>query len=181
MGRQLASDFLHSMRFHVVCDDGSRPQLQPAGRPEAGFNSVTTPEATVEAVEYREGTFVYTRKQPGNASMSDISCSRGVARGDSSFWDWLRIVIEGGGEYRQDLQIRHYGREALVGGGGGQTNLTRVDTDQPARTYYVKEAFPSRHKLAADMDATSSEISIMELDLAYERFEVQEHGELVSS
>lgn len=179
MARAVATDFIHSMRFHVVTTDGARPSLQPPGRADAGFTNCTTPEATVEAVEYKEGNFIYTRKYPGNATMADISMSRGVARRDSSFWDWMRITLEGSGEYRQDLDIKHFHRDRALTRdtptSGDQPNLTQFTVDAvPARIYHVKEAFPARHKVAGDLDATASEISIMELDLAFEHFEVEE-------
>lgn len=184
MARAVASDFLHSMRFLVTSDARNslsrRNNADGNQGAEAGFSMVSTPEATVEVVEYKEGTFVYTRKQPGNATMADISMSRGVCRGDSSFWDWLRRVIEGSGEYRSDLQIKHFDRIAALSReypATGTANLTSFSKDAlPARTYHVKEAFPSRHKVAGDLDATASEISIMEMDVAFEHFEVEEHA-----
>lgn len=179
MARASNTDFLHSMRYHVtVTGAGSKTYLKPDGRPDAGFSNISTPEANVEPVEYKEGQWVYTRKYPGNPSVSDISMSRGVTRGDSSFWDWLRVVIEGSGEYRADLDIKHYHRDQALGRAyptsGTEANVTALNTDSPARIYHVKEAFPTRHKVAADMDATASEISIMEIDVAYEHFEVEE-------
>jgi len=191
MARPLNTDYLHSMRFHVSIDDAQNSpiiDLNPTGRPDAGFSNVTTPEATVEAVEYKEGTMIYTRKYPGNPTVSDITLSRGVARQDSSFWGWLRVVLEGGplgsneAQYRADLTIKHYHRDnSLVrdqptnGGLPNRTNIKPADITA-ARSYHVKEAFPIRHKVAGDLDATASEISIMELDLAYEHFEVEEHA-----
>lgn len=178
MAREVATDFIHSMRFQVVATDGGRPGLSPAGRADAGFSNATTPEATVEAVEYREGTYLYTRKYPGNPTMNDLTLSRGVARQDSTFWSWLRIIIEGTGEYRQDIDINHYHRDTslvrTVPASGAEANLTQLNIDSPARVYHVREAFPIRHKVAADLDATASEISIMELDLSFEHFEVEE-------
>lgn len=179
MARAQATDFIHSMRFHVdAVGVGGTARLVVPGRPQAGFSAVTTPEATVEAVEYKEGNTVYTKKYPGNPTMSDITLTRGVTRGDSSFWEWLRVVMEGSGEYRADLDIKHFHRDnALVRAqpaAGDQPNLTNIATDVPGRIYHVREAFPIRHKVAADLDATASEISIMEMDLAYEYFEVEE-------
>lgn len=187
MARALATDFLHSMRYHVnVTSRGGNPvsDLIPNGRPQAGFSAVTTPEATVEAVEYKEGTYLYTRKQPGNTTMADITLSRGVTRGDSSFWEWCRLVIEGApagsteAEYRADMDIKHFHRDTSlvrpVPASGDQPNLTQLNIDNPARIYHVSECFPIRHKVAADLDATASEISIMELDVSYEYFEVEE-------
>jgi phage tail-like protein len=183
MARALATDFLHSMRFQVVVNNGGEPQTALGTDADAGFSNVTTPEVSVEAVEYKEGTMVYTRKYPGNPTMSDVTLSRGVARLDSSFWDWLRVVVEGGvgadAEYRVDLDIKHYHRDtSLVRAGVGgvnNANATNLDVTTPARTYHVRQAFPIRHKVAGDLDATASEISIMEIDVAYENFEVTEH------
>lgn len=178
MARPQSTDFLHSMKFQVVVDDGDRGiTFAPSGRADAGFSNVTTPEATLEAVEYREGTFIYTKKFPGNPTMNDITMSRGVARLDSTFWDWMRKTIEGSGEYRVDLTIRHFHRDtALVRDfptTGASPNLTNINIDRPARAYKVKECFPMRHKVAGDLDATASEISVMELDVAFEHFEIE--------
>jgi hypothetical protein len=41
-----------------------------------------------------------------------------------------------------------------------------------AKTYKVYEAFPSTHKVATDLDANSGDISIMELNVAYEHFTI---------
>jgi phage tail-like protein len=183
MARAQAQDFLHSMRFHVTVDalgGGApptgflNPARTPAGAdlgPEAGFSACSTPELSTEAVEYKEGTMVYTRKFPGAPSVSDITLSRGVARTDTSFWLWIKTVAEGDGEYRADLSIKHYHRVEFLSGTVANANKTSVDlTASPARTYQVKQAFPTRHKVAGDLDATASEISVMELDLAYEYF-----------
>lgn len=183
MARPVSSDFIHSMRFQVALDGGAIAAgitLSPSGRAEAGFSNVSTPEATMESVEYREGTFVYTRKYPGTPSMNDITMSRGVARLDSTFWDWMRRCIEGSGDYRADLLINHFHRDTALNRTTPVTdfvNKTEIDTVTPARTYHVKQAFPMRHKVAADLDATASDISIMELDLSYEYFEVENFAE----
>lgn len=179
--RAQATDFLHSMRFHAdVIGAGGVQFLQKEGQnnqPGAGFSAVTTPEATVESVEYKEGHTIYTKKYPGNPTVSDLTMSRGVARRDSSFWDWLRIVIEGSGEYRATLQIKHFHRDTALPRpypATGDQNATNLNVDTPARTYMCYEAFPIRHKVAADLDATASEISVMEIDVAFEHFEVVE-------
>ena len=182
MARAVSTDFLHSMRFHVTVDGrgggaAAGDLLRPAGRPDAGFSACTTPTLAAEAVEYKEGSFVYARKQPGAPTVEDISLSRGVARRDTSFWLWMRAVAQGGpvydgasdAEYRADLTIKHYHRDQALTGAATGINLA-----QPARLYHVYDAFPTRHKIAGDLDATAGEISIMEMDLAYERFEVTE-------
>lgn len=178
MARSQLADFIHSMRFHVVAGqlaDGSNAPIQ-AINPDAGFSACTTPEATVEVVEYKEGQFLYTRKYPGHVTYNDVTMSRGVARTDSSFWEWIRIVIEGNGEYRSDVQIKHFHRSDVLPGAlytGAQTVPTlppaeNLNLTAPAKIYTLYQALPVRHKFAGDLDATDSAISIMELDVSYE-------------
>lgn len=177
MARAVATDFLHSMRYQVVVADPNVATFAPDGRAQAGFTTCSTPEATVELAEYKEGTFVYTRKYPGNPTVADISMARGVARTDTTFWDWVRRVIEGSGEYRADVDINHYHRvDTLLRDrdqDGSEGNFTSINLDNPARIYHLKEAFPIRHKVAGDLDATASEISLMELDVAFEHFDME--------
>lgn len=191
MARAETTDFLHSMRFHVTATGGPAAlvpdYLSPPGRPQAGFSAATTPESTVEAVEYKEGNSIFTKKFPGNPTMSDVTLSRGVARTDSVFWNWMKqVILGGGGGYRVDLHIKHYHREGGLPGFDPASFLS-VDpglnigrpggpADGPAKTYHVYEAFPIRHKVAADLDGTASEISVMELDVSYEMFDIEVHA-----
>lgn len=178
MPRPVTTDFLHSMRFHVSIMGANNAGYllggaRAVGTGVAGFTACTTPELSSEAVEYKEGQFIYPRKFPGNPSVSDITLSRGVARQDSSFWLWMQASVEGGalansGTYREDIQIDHYHRDKAFTGG---PNIQVWDTNaDPGRRYQCFESFPIRHKSASDLDATASEISIMELDIALEYF-----------
>lgn len=178
MARAQSTDFLHSFRWQVVATspDGT-PRLQPAGRPQAGFSTTTLPEVTIEGAEYREGTFVYTRKQPGVPTVSDCSLQRGTARLDTSFWDWARVAVEGSGEVRADVDINHFHRDTALNRDfptdGTQPNLTNINVDAPAFAYHLRECLPIRCKPAGDLDATSSEINLMEFDFSVENFEVE--------
>lgn len=185
MARAAATDFLHSMRFHVTTDAALGAGLQPevfGANVPAGFMSCTTPEATTEAVEYREGQFNYPMKFPGNTTVSDVTLQKGVAPSSSNFWNWLRVVIEGSGEYRTTMTIKHYNRSVLTNARPtATTSSSSMATSSAAgpdakasRTYKLYEAFPIRHKVAGDLDASSSDISVMELDVAYEYFDVED-------
>ena len=68
---------------------------RPGGR--AGFQSCTLPEVSAEATEYREGTFKYTRKFSGVASVTGVSLMRGLALNDSALFGWMMDAIGGGG------------------------------------------------------------------------------------
>ena len=182
MPRAVTTDFLLSMRFHVSIMGANNAGYllggnRAVGTGVAGFTACSTPELSSEAVEYKEGQFIYPRKFPGNPSVSDITLSRGVARQDSSFWLWMQASVEGGalansGTYREDVQIDHYHRDKAFAGG---PNIQVWDTTaDPGRRYLCYEAFPIRHKSSSDLDATASEISIMELDVAMEYFKIEE-------
>lgn len=182
MPRPVSTDFLHSMRFHVsIVGSNNAGYLSGGSRNvetnDAGFTACTTPELSSETVEYKEGQFIYPRKYPGNPSVSDITMSRGVARQDGSFWIWMQGAVEGGdlaatGTYREDVRIDHYHRDKAFAG-GPNIQVWAIDA-KPARMYTCREAFPIRHKVSSDLDATASEISIMELDVAMEYFQVEE-------
>jgi phage tail-like protein len=155
-------------------------QVSPGNGPEAGFSTCSIPEATVEAVEYKEGQFLFVRKYPGNVTFADVTLARGVALVDGGFWLWIATVINGNAEYRMDVTIKHYHRtnttttqvnSVLPGITNPPSDMlldSGVNAVPPARQYRLYNAFPGRHKFAADLDATDSAISITELDLAYE-------------
>lgn len=186
MARAKAQDFLHNFRFHVVVvgfgEAGAEAQLGSGGTtPTAGFNSVSTPEASHDAVEYREGHYVYTQKYVGIPTISDISLTRGVALSDGTFWKWMKDVIEAGGEYRADLSIFHLHRDSKPQTVSYDSTLTKQTLELGTSNkgfieYQCSQAFPIRHKVSGDLDATASEVSIQELDLAIEYFKVVDHG-----
>lgn len=169
MARAQQTDFLQGFRFHVraVGPDGGR-RLVPDGRPDAGFSQVGTPRLSIEAVPYKEGTMNYAVKQPGPGTFEDITMSRGIARGDTTFYDWAKQTAEGGGEYRADLDILVFHRTQALPRQADARNTTRINTDNPACIIHVFEAFPTGVPLFGDLDATSSEIAVQELSIALE-------------
>jgi phage tail-like protein len=184
MARAMATDPLHAFRFHVRADPIpglSEEPLQPAvsidgyrgvgQQSEAGFQAVTSPELTVESTEYREGLKTYTHKYPGIPTVNDLTFSRGVARADTAFLQWVKAAVEGQ-EYRTNLYIYHAIRE-------GRSYPFQADIDfttDNSKTYYVREAFPIRVKIAGDLDASTSDVSLSEIDVAYEKFDVRAPG-----
>ena len=131
-------------------------------------------------MEYREGHYLYAREFPGNATFSDMTLSRGVTNTDTKFYAWIMRVVEGStGEYRAKLEVGHYAREATQPGPqavGQQPDLATLGSVTDPRKYIIYNAFPVRHKFAGDLDASASDVSIMELDVAYEHAEVVPAG-----
>jgi phage tail-like protein len=189
MARAQATDYLHNFRFHVRADTvaglGQDP-LQPGGTPgsgrgeplggllpEAGFQAVTTPEYTVESVEYRDGLHTYAEKYPGIPTTNDLTFTRGVARNDSAFLDWVTAAIEGR-EYRSDVTVMHAVRvgRGSAAGANGLFNSTLDFTAQNSRIYKLFNAFPMRVKVSGDLDSGTSDVSLAEVDVAFESFSV---------
>lgn len=176
MARAMATDPLHAFRFHVKCgavagvaDD----PLQPAEgggvgiEAEAGFQAVTTPELTVESAEYREGIKTYTQKYPGIPTTNTLTLSRGAARYDTAFYLWVVAAAEGR-EYRTDLSIFHALREGRTYPFDAANNFTLGNS----KVYICREAWPARVKLAGDLDASTSDVSIAEIDVEWEKPDV---------
>lgn len=186
MARPKISDFLHGFRFHVTFNGlsgGSQPDTTPGpgGVIAAGFTACSIPEVTEEAVEYREGHYIYAQKMVGIPKVGDIALKRGVALLQSPLWTWVKDTIEGNSEYRADVSILHLHRNAKP-----QTTSETVNpmpiattTGPTAPTSYLEyacaNAFPISYKAASDLDGTASEISIQELTLATESFDIIQH------
>ena len=164
--RSANTDYFHNFRFHARVEGPGGIDYLDSNL--AGFNTCTTPELSVEATEYREGIWVYTRKYPGLPTVSDITLGRGVTRRASSFYDWMVRCVEGG-EYRATLTIYHYHRV----GKEPDERATRDDLAF-AKKYICEECVPIRMKPAGDLDATAADVSIAEVDVAMERFKIEE-------
>lgn len=193
MARAQATDFLQNFRFHVETIDRAGTGWNPidyvrtsAGNggntavdSRAGFQSCSLPDVSMDAVEYREGTYKYTKKFAGVPTISDVSLMRGVVVKDTVFYDWIIRAVSGA-EYRADIQIKQFTRNNMVlpDGGGEPTYTTGENGIIPpncARTYICHECLPTRAKPGADLDATSSEVAMAECDFALEWFEVKEN------
>lgn len=171
--RSAVDDLMQGFRFHVTARTAAGVDpLQPIpgrtgefeGGGQAGFQSATLPELTLEATEYREGTFTWTQKYPGVPTVSDCTLMRGVAKSDTAFYDWVMGSINGA-EYRSDVTIWHYHRTEMA-------NAAQSKTEDTMRRFLCKNCIPMRVKPGADFDSMSGEVSLSEVDFAMESFEL---------
>jgi len=171
--RAAVDDLMQGFRFHVTAVNWDQIDLlQPVpsrpgefeGGGQAGFQSVTLPELSIEATEYREGTFMWTQKYPGPPTVSDCTLMRGVAMTDTAFFDWVMTSVNGA-QYRSDVTIWHYQRTQM---GSGPAPLQSTDV----RKVFCRNCIPTRVKPAADFDSMSGEVSLAEVDFAMESFEL---------
>jgi len=173
--RAAADDLMQGFRFHVTATnaDGVDPLAYDRGigfdgGAQAGFQSVTLPEITVEASEYREGTFKWAQKYPGPPTVSDCTLMRGIAKGDTLFHKWVMGSVDGK-EYRCDVTIWHYQRAEM-----GLAN--KAETSADVRSIECHNCVPIRSKPGADFDSASGEVSLAEVDFAMEWFDVKVKG-----
>lgn len=157
MARPQADDLLQSFRFRVVAvEDGFINS-------EAGFNQATIPNITVEVGEYREGNKKYTRKQPGVPTVESVTMQRGIALTETQFAAWILAKLLNGAPYRTDLLVNVYNQE----------NTGENSADAPSRQVRCAECFPTSVKLIGDLDATSSDINLQEIECACEEVHLQ--------
>lgn len=154
IARPQADDLIQSFRFQVREDDALGVIDSTAG-----FNNVTTPEVSLEIAEYREGNRVYTIKQTGVPTVEACTLQRGIAKAERNFADWILKKALGGQQYRTQLSIEVYAQDQ---------DAKANDEKSPIREITCKEALPTRVKLVGDLDATSSDINIQEVEAACE-------------
>lgn len=126
-----------------------RFRVELEGIQQAGFSEVSGFDASLDVVEYREGTDVITpRKLPGLAKYGNITLKWGVT--DSmDMYQWMQDCIEGNVE-RKTVTIIAVDEEG---------------TD--VATWQVIEAWPTKYT-APDFNGTASEVAIELLEVAHE-------------
>jgi len=168
--RAASEDLMQGFRFHATAanEDSVDPlaftELGASfGHAQAGFQSITIPEITTEAVEYREGIFIWTQKYPGPPTVSDCTLMRGISKLDTKFYDWVMGAVNGA-KYRADVTIWHYQRAEMA--------AAAIADPTAGRSYFCGNAFGTRVKPAGDMASTSGEVSLSEVDFAMEELTV---------
>ncbi len=150
----------------------------PIFTPLAGFNSITTPEIEQEFEEIREGNSKYIKYFPLNkVSISPIIIIRGVSVFESAFYRWIKKGITFD-DPRRHLLLVHYTNINFLGAFGvGQREIPFVGvgveqiTTLPGKAWLLYDCLPKRYKAATDFDATSSDISLTEIEIQPERIE----------
>lgn len=126
-----------------------RFRVEVEGIEQAGFSEVSGFDASIDVVEYREGTDVITpRKLPGLVKYGNISLKWGVT--DSmDLYEWLQECVEG-----------TVSRKTV-------TIIAINEEGDDVATWQVIEAWPAKYT-APDFNATASEVAIELLELAHE-------------
>ena len=87
---------------------------------------------------------------------------RGLTRKDTAFFEWTQTVLNGG-NYRTDMIIYQAHIDNLI--------PSKIFDLAKSRKIILHECFPTRYKPGSDLDASASEVSIVELEVEVEYFE----------
>ena len=119
------------------------------------FSEVDLPEATIEAIEYRDGSDPTSgaRKLPGRVSYTNVVLRRGLS-GRTDLWEWFKSTRDG------NLQRRN----AAI--------LLLDEGRQPVQRWLLRDAWPVRYAFSR-LEGRGNEIVIETLELAYEGFDTE--------
>jgi len=133
--------------FNFVVDLGDGQEL--------GLESVDLPVGAVQVVEYRDGTDKesHARKLPGRVDYNNVVLRRGVS-GNVAFYDWWNATRNGANLPRNVI-------------------ITLLDEQRnPVLVWKLRNAWPVELGYST-LDALGNESVIEELELTYERFDVE--------
>lgn len=191
--RYHVNDFLQNFRFHLLDVSFSTSGIPFVFNPIAGFSSISSPELTLNTEEIEEGNSKFVHHVRRKVSCSSVVLSKGVEIIDTSFWDWFVATanrLASGGNFsvsgrRRDLvlvQFTNYGIGTQAEGfsdflsnisvlGGGFIPDFRGSLKVPGKAWLLKDCFPTRYKPTSDLDATSGDISLEEIEIQPRYFE----------
>jgi phage tail-like protein len=184
MANSRVLDYMQAYQFWLTDISFPTPVLLPV----FGFSAITAPEITVETHDIREGTWHFPRTVVTRAAVNSITLTRGVQFFDSDFWRWIVAALSGdkaaltkqnsgalpallaagaGSSVRKNLLLVHFTSMNPVGSVALGTQYTRI----PGKAWVLHGCVPTRYKVGSDFDASSSAISLQELEIKPEYWE----------
>ena len=126
------------------------------GGTRSAFTEVSGLNIIHDVVDYKEGNSPIDSsiKIPGRTRFDNIILKRGIIKGDTDFFDWMKT--------KQSSQIQR--RDVLI--------KLLDEVHQPVMTWKVRNAFPVKYTGPA-LIAKSSEVAIETLELAHEGIDVE--------
>lgn len=185
MARSRFLDHLQSHAFHLA---DVTPSLAPPfytlgmGAP-VSFSSCSMPEISLEIESFRQISSMYQTHVVSAATVAPISLSRGVLSIDSTLYRWINRSIMGSDRVHRDLCLLHasslaplhnLGEDYKQGDGVTPANgSVKLGADAGAygmfralgKGFILHNCIPTRYKAGTDLDATSGEVSVAELEV----------------
>jgi phage tail-like protein len=191
-------DYMQNYPFWLLDISPSKTPPFFALLPILGFQSIVAPELTLETQEIVPGNSFFKKHHVMRGSVSSITLMRGAQFWDSDYWRWIYNATVGNQGVRRDLMLIHYmsyspsgatGTEAkaivaaaksasVIAGAitdfvavGFGSQVSEMAPRVPGRMWKLRGCLPTRYKAASDFDATSSDVSLMELEVQPTYFE----------
>lgn len=170
--RSRLEDLLRNNRFWLVdVIPSSTFPFFVLGAPFMGFQSITMPELTLEIDEVKQVNSMYKKYVYSGGSMGAITLTRGCRVYDDTFYQWVQRAIRGIDMNPRNLLLIQYTDINLSTYTGASVDLPvameawEVAQFLPGRAWLLFDCIPTRYKAGSDLDGTSGEVSIMELDV----------------
>jgi len=130
---------------------GFRFLVEIDGIVQAGFSDVTIPDATTDAVDYREGTDQFTRKLLGQTKHGNVTLKWGITDSMELYEKWYKLVLQGKmASARRNMAI-----------------ILMDDEGAPSARWEFENAWPIKYK-APDLSAKGNDVAIETLDIVHE-------------
>lgn len=130
---------------------GYRFLVEIDGIVQAGFSDVTIPDATTDAVDYREGTDQFTRKLLGQTKHGNVTLKWGITDSMELYEKWYKLVQQG--------KISSARRNMAI--------ILMDDEGAPSARWEFENAWPIKYK-APDLSAKGNDVAIETLDIVHE-------------
>lgn len=129
-------------------------RIEIDGIDKASFNEVVMPEATIDVIEYREGTDQnYVRKLSGSTKYSNIILKWGITD-NMGLYDWVKSTMN-------------------LGASGNRKNMSVILIDEEGNDkmrWDFSKAWPVRYK-TSNLNAQSSEVVFEIIEFTFEKFD----------
>lgn len=166
MARPRLLDYLQSHRFWVVDITPTLGRRAFVLNPTMGFSSVSGLGMTVETQQFTPGNSNWPVTIPIGASASQVTMSRGVSMGDSSFWDWVRDAVKGVNSPVRTLMVIHYTGMgiSLEKAGFVNSGIALSASRIPGQAWVLWECVPVGFR-GPSLDASTGDVSVQEIDI----------------
>ena len=144
-----------------------------AGSLTSGFQSITMPEITGETESVSQICSPYRVNYNRTYTYNALTLLRGVTSYDSSFYRWMYRSMRGEDRVQRDFLLLHFSNvgilpsgEPLQTGIAQNIGLGNLETLRAfGKGFYLWNCIPTRYKAGSDLDASSGDVSIAELDI----------------
>lgn len=166
MARERWTDELQSYAFTLFeISISSRAPFFTLGGPVYGFSSVTMPEVSLEAQTIVDMSDPYPTHYFNNASVAPLTLTRGAMAYDSTFWQWVSRSIRGWDRVERNFILLQFAGMAIGKGGAAPGPEIMEIVRGFGKGWLLHECIPIRYKAGGDLDAKTSDVSLMEIDI----------------